>query len=104
MRLAKRYILPFIAIPFLAGCAGQPEVRQFDVRVDDGFYTVTETRKAAWLFGPAPSVERSVRVAGSDLPCPELPCTRAVRGALGKQQQTMDEARLPPPGVDLGLE
>ncbi|MEQ9261349.1 MAG: hypothetical protein RIG84_19855 [Roseovarius sp.] len=104
MRLAKPLILPFAAIGLLAGCASQPEVRKFDIRVDDGFYTVTENRRGPSLFGAGPSVARSVRVAGSNVPCPALPCTRAVRTALGTQAQSLDEARLPQPGVDLGLE
>lgn len=99
---------PFLPIVLASACAlsacGQPETRQFEINVDDRFYTVTETRKGLALFGRGGGVERTVRVGSSDVPCPVLPCTAEIRAARGETADDFDAARLPPPGADLGTE
>jgi len=78
----------------------QPDTRQFEIRVDDEFYTVTETRKGG-LFGGDKVAARTVRVNGRDVPCPDLPCTTEIRAARGAAEAGMEEFRKPPPGADL---
>ena len=89
----------------MAGCGQiQPEVRQFEVRVDEGFYTVTETPPQFSLFGIGGAPTHSVRVGGRDIPCAELPCAAEIRAARGEAQADMDEFREPPPDADLTTE
>ena len=49
-----------------------------------------------------PAAHRTVRVNGTDVPCPDMPCTGAIRQAA--HTDGMDEFRLPPPGADLTTE
>jgi len=105
MRRISPIFVPVVAAGLLAGCGQtQPETRQFEVRVDDGFFTVTETRPGVSLFGMGREPTRTVRVNGRDIPCAELPCAAEVRAALGKAQADMDEFREPPPDADLTTE
>ncbi|WP_397543251.1 hypothetical protein [Roseovarius salis] len=101
----KSLILSALAAGLAAGCSpGQADVRQFEVRVDGGFHTVTETRPTAPILGAARAPMRTVRVNGRDVPCAELPCAREVRAARGQARADIDAFRKPPPGADLTTE
>jgi len=60
-------------------CAA-PQPRETIVRVDDDFYTVTETRKPGGLFS-AGEKDISARVKGQDVACAALPCAAEIRTA-----------------------
>jgi len=98
-----RHIVAFgisaLILGLAAGCAG-PQTRQFEVRVDDAFYTVTETRGGG-PFGNG-EASLSVRVGGANVACAALPCAEEVRAARGKGG--IDDFRRPPPGADLTAE
>ena len=78
-----------LALGLAAACAG-PQTRQFEVRIDDAFHTVTETRSGT-------GVSLSVRVGEHQVPCAALPCAAEVRAARGADG--IDDFRRPPPGV-----
>ena len=102
MRVWKPFAISVCLVGLLSACGNAPETRQFEIRVDDEFYTVTETKGSVPLFGGNPNRNRTVRVAGQDIPCPDLPCAAEIRQARGAN--SIDEARLPPPGADLTTE
>jgi endonuclease YncB( thermonuclease family) len=105
MRRIVPFILSILVVGLTAGCAqNRAEVRQFEVRVDEGFHTVTETRPGFSLFGLNRAPTRTVRVNGTDIPCAELPCAAEVRAARGEAAADMDEFRAPPPDADLTTE
>ena len=89
--------LTVLACGLAAGCA-RTETRQFEVPVDESFYTVTQTRMSNALTGQSIDTSLSVRVNGEDLPCAELPCAEEVREAGGSG---IEDFRLPPEGADL---
>jgi len=97
----KPFLFTALCAATLGACSKPAEVRRFEMRVDDSYYTVTDRKPGFALFG-TPAAHRTVRVNGTDVPCPEMPCTGAIRQAA--HTDGMDEFRLPPPGADLTTE
>ncbi len=101
MPFAKPFLFIALCATSLTACSDTAEVRRFEMRVDDDFYTVTDHKPGFSLFG-GQTAHRTVRVNGADIPCPEMPCTSAIREA--RNDNGIDEFRLPPEGADLTTE
>ena len=101
MPFTKPFLFTALCAATLAACSTPAEVRRFEMRVDDDYYTVTDRKPAFALFG-TPANRRTVRVNGEDLPCPAIPCTGAIRQAGTTNH--MDEFRRAPAGADLTTE
>lgn len=97
----KPFLFTALCAVTLTACSEPAEVRRFEMRVDDDYYTVTDRKPGFALFG-TPAAHRTVRVNGEDVPCPVMPCTNAIREA--SNTNGIDEFRLPPPGADLTTE
>lgn len=101
MPFTKPFLFTALCAATLAACSTPAEVRRFEMRVDDDYYTVTDRKPAFALFG-ARNGHRTVRVNGEDVPCPQMPCTSAIREA--GTDTRMDEFRRAPAGADLTTE
>lgn len=101
MSFTKPLLITALCAATLGACSEPAEVRRFEMRVDDDYYTVTDRKPVFALFG-TPTAHRTVRVNGEDVPCPAMPCTGAIRQAGATNG--MDDFRMPPPGADLTTE
>ncbi|MEQ9240093.1 hypothetical protein [Roseovarius indicus] len=97
----KPFLFTALCAATLSACSEPAEVRRFEMRVDDDYYTVTD-RKPVFAFLGAQNGHRTVRVNGEDVPCPVMPCTGAIREAGNTNH--IDEFRRAPAGADLTTE